>query len=103
MDAGWGAVSLARGGIGDVVNRLNVRNAVEKDVILGLQSAIGYVAKRGGKRKGLGRQVELKDILVGHGRRSRSYRICKERSCRRVTVRPEDHVEAPSRELSGKV
>ena len=63
MNAGGCAISLPGVGIGHVADGLYVGYAVEKDVRLRKQPAIGYAAKRSGECQRLLCKVDFQELL----------------------------------------
>lgn len=80
----------------DIMNGLGVRNAVEFDVLLLQQSAVGHIAQTGSKNLALVRDVELEDVIRDEGRLQHGSDV--QYSRRGGAVRAEDGIEAPAGE-----
>lgn len=102
VNAGGCAIGLSSRGIGYVANGLHVWYAVEENIPLLPQTAIGYAAERVRERERLCCEVEFQSILARCRRRRWVDRVGE---CRPVgaAVWAEDGVEAGPYESSGKV
>ena len=103
MNAGGYAISLSGGGIAHVANGLHVGHAVEEDVILCLQPAIGHAAEGIGERQRLCCKIEFQDVLARWGWRRWVDRVGERRPIGRPAVWTKYQIEAGSSKGSGKV
>ena len=103
VNAGGCSISLSGRGIGHIANGLHVGYAVEEDITLPLQPAIGHATERIGERQRLCCEVEFQGILARWGRRRGADWVGECRPVGWPAVWAEDGIEAGSCESSGKV
>jgi len=61
-------VNSDRGTVDDIVDRLQIRYAIQEDIPLRAKPAIGNVAQAAGEGQCFLRQIEFKDVIEGLGR-----------------------------------
>ena len=99
MDIRWCPIWAACIWIGNVLNSLHVRHAVQHDVLLTSKAAIRYLTERLGERQRFFSQIQFQDVIV---------RILSTSSINgvfeyvRAVAGPEDGVETETDESAGE-
>lgn len=65
MDARWWTIVSSCGWVRDVLNLLNVGDAIERKIVLSSKATIWDITQRAREGKGLMCQVQLQDVVIG--------------------------------------